>query len=41
MRAQQLCLQGIEKIPDEGPPEDWGELILGSEFKEETQRKNE
>ena len=41
VRAQQLCLQGIEKNLDEGPPEDWGELILGSEFKEGTQRRNE
>ena len=41
VRAQQLCLQGIEKMLDEGPPEDWGELILGSEFKEGTQRRNE
>ena len=40
-RAQQLCLQGIETILDEGFPGDWSELILGSEFKEGTQRRNE
>ena len=29
-RAQSLCLRGIEKFLNEGPPEDWGDLILGS-----------
>ena len=32
METQRLCRQGIEKILNEGPPEDWGNLILGSEL---------
>ena len=27
--AQKLCRRGILKLLDEGPPRDWGDLILG------------
>ena len=31
-QAQDLCRQGILKLLREGPPDDWGDLILGASF---------
>ena len=30
-RARKLCRQGILKLLREGPPDDWGDLILGAQ----------
>ena len=30
--AQDLCRRGILKLLREGPPTDWGEMILGAEL---------
>ena len=31
-RAQKLCRQGILKLLREGPPDDWGDMILGANY---------
>ena len=35
-RTQGLCRQGIERLLNDGPPKDWGDLVLGSDFADET-----
>ena len=35
-RTQELCRQGMEKLMKEGPPKDWGDLILGADCADET-----
>ena len=35
-RTQELCRRGMEKLMKEGPPQDWGDLILGSDLADET-----
>ena len=29
-KSQVLCRKGIFKLLEEGPPDDWGDLVLGS-----------
>ena len=31
--AQDLCRRGILKLLREGPPDDWGDLLLGAELR--------
>ena len=34
--VQDLCRRGIFKLLEEGPPHDWGDLILGADHEEQT-----